>query len=290
MDAVVILNWNKADLTRHCLEVAQRSTQQPLQWIVVDNGSREPITGLGDDVVVIRNPENLGFAGGVNTGIRYAFAKGADYVWLLNNDAEALPDALDALLAAARADPAIGLASAVILNSDQNDKIDWYCGRWTNATYQVTTDPAEGERWMQETQANICLVGTAMLVSRQLVERIGLFDEALFAYWEDNDISRRSAAAGFRNVVVPQARVRHQGGDVLHQPSERPPYYFYYMVRNELLLMRKMGEILMPRQVYWALRRSWMLHARLASLTAQRRALRRGVLHGLLGFGGAYQE
>ena len=289
MDAVVILNWNKAELTRHCLEVARRSTQVPLQWIVVDNGSREPIDGLDADVVVIRNAENLGFAGGVNTGMQHAFAQGADHVWLLNNDAEALPGTLDALLAAARADPAIGLASAVILNADQNDKIDWYCGRWTDGTYHVTVDPDEGERWMRETQANICLVGTALLVSRRLVERIGMFDETLFAYWEDNDISRRSAASGFRNIVVPQARVRHQGGNVLHHPSERPPYYFYYMVRNELLLMRKMGEILMPRQLYWTLCRSWRLYGRLAALTPQRRALRRGVLHGLLGFGGAYR-
>lgn len=288
MDAVIILNWNKAGLTRDCVRVAQQSTRTRMQWIVVDNGSEPPLDGLPEGTVLIRNPKNLGFAGGANTGMRYAFSHGAEFAILLNNDAEPLPDALDALLGACKADPNIGLASPVILNSDLDGKIDWCGGRWTSFGYESTSDPEEGMRWHAERPDRIWLVGTALLVSRRLVERIGYLDEKLFAYWEDNDISRRSAAEGFRNVVVPDAHVRHHGGSFQGQIRDRPPYYFYYMARNELLLARKMGELRNLRATYWALHRFRLLHTRLASQKSCQRALGKGVLHGLLGIGGQY--
>jgi GT2 family glycosyltransferase len=286
--AVVILDWNKPALTRACVAAARRASAAAAHWIVVDNGSAVPLGGLGAEVTLLRNAANLGFSGGVNVGLRHAFATGAEHVWLLNNDAAPLPGALDALLAAARADPAIGLASAVILNADAGDAVDWHGGRWDGSAYRTTRDPDEYASWAAEVPERIWLVGTALLVSRRLVERIGYFDERLFAYWEDNDFSRRSAAAGFRNVVVPAARVRHQAGPPGSHPVARPAYFYYYMVRNELLLLAKTGEPL--RAFYWTLRRVACQYRHLAGLPAQRRAMRRGVLDGLWRRGGAYAE
>jgi GT2 family glycosyltransferase len=287
--AVVILNWNKAEQTRHCVEIARQTTAEPVDWIVVDNGSVEPISGLDRDVTLLLNSENLGFAGGVNRGLRHAFALGAEYVWLLNNDAEPLPGALDALLAAARQDPSIGLASAIILNADGNDAVEFHGGLWDDYAYRKTADPMVYARWVADTPGKIWLVGTALLVNRRLIERIGFFDEAMFAYWEDNDISRRCSAGGFRNVVVPEARVRHESGHPADHPEERPPYFYYYMTRNELMLMRKMGELMRPRPLYWMLRRTVRLFRRLKALPAERRAVLRGVVDGVLLRGGVYR-
>ena len=286
--AIIILNWNKAAETRHCIQTAQAATKEAAHWIVVDNGSKPPLDDLGDGVTLLRNAENLGFAGGVNAGLRHAFGLGADHAWVLNNDAETLPGALDQLLAVARADPAVGLASPVILNADADDAVECHGGLWNAGSYSTTSDPAEYARWAAQSPERIWLTGTALLISRALIKRIGYFDEALFAYWEDNDISRRSADAGFRNVIVPTARVRHRAGRPADNPAERPPYYYYLMVRNELIVLRKTGEFT-PRQAYWAFHRFARLHGRLRSLPAQRRALRRGVIDGLLGRGGPYR-
>lgn len=284
--AVVILNWNKAGLTRRCLQAARAATEAPVHWIVVDNGSEEPVGTFDPDVTLIRNAENLGFTGGVNAGLRHAIASGAEHVWLLNNDAEPLPGALDRLLAAAQADPSIGLASAVVLNADDGDAVEFYAGMWTEGGHLITTDAAEYQRWLAECPERIWLMGTALLVSRKLLERAGYFDETFFAYWEDNDISYRSAAAGFRNIVVPDAVVRHQAGHRVERPGERPAYYYYYMSRNELLLMRKTGERL--RVFYWTFRKNLRLHRRLKGWQAQRRAIRQGFIDGVLGRGGRY--
>jgi N-acetylglucosaminyl-diphospho-decaprenol L-rhamnosyltransferase len=285
--AVVIINWNKAALTRHCLAAAQRATSRPARWIVVDNGSAEPIGALPPGVTLLSNAHNLGFAGGANTGLKHAFAAGAEYVWLLNNDAEPLPGALDDLLATAQADPAIGLASSVILNADAGDAIDWHGGLWQDGSYLRTTDPTEYASWASNAPNRIWLVGTAMLVTRRLTERIGYFDEALFAYWEDNDISRRSTSAGFRNVVAPGSFVRHSAGSSAEHIAQRPPYYHYYMTRNEILLHRKTGDGLRP--FYWLLRRTARLYQKPILQGAQRRAIRRGITDGLLGRGGPYR-
>ena len=284
--AVVILNWNKPRQTRHCLQVSQRNTNVPAHWIVVDNGSTEPMEHLGAGVTLIRNTENRGFAGGVNTGLRRAFEDGAKHVWLLNNDAEPLSGALDALVAAADADPSIGLASAVILDSSAQDTVVFHGGIWNNGDYRVTTDADEYEAWSAANPNRIWLTGTALLVSRRLVERIGYFDEAMFSYWEDNDYSRRSASAGFRNVVIPAARVRHETDQPGCRPS-RSPYYYYYMARNELILLRKTGDLAF-RPLYWALRRSAGMYANLKSFPTLRHAVRRGVIDGLLARGGPY--
>ncbi len=278
--AVVILNWNKAELTRRCVDIAQAATDLPAHWIVVDNASKEPLGALPADVSVIRNAENLGFAGGVNVGLKHAFDRGADYVWLLNNDAEALPHALDRLVAAMRQDAAIGQASSLILNADENDEIECY-GGYTHHGTSLTTKSAEqyGE-WRRQSPERIFLLGTSLLVRRALVEKIGYFDAGLFAYHEDNDFSRRTAAGGFSSVVVAESQVRHASGKHDDRVS-RPPYYYYYMVRNELLVMRKLGDP--AKAIYWALRRHWRWYRNQDVPAACHRAIRLGMLHGLLG-------
>ena len=287
--AVVILNWNKSEKTRRCLEIGRKTTSLPVQWIVVDNGSTERLGPLPPDVVLLRKDENLGFAGGVNSGMQHAFASGAEHVWLLNNDAEPLPGALDELIFFAQTDPSIGLASSVILNSDADDAIEFHGGYWDDFSYHTTIDPAEYARWISIAPERIWLLGTALLVSRRLIEKIGYFDETLFAYWEDNDFSRRSSRAGFRNVMVARSRVRHESGHPTKHPAERPPYYYYYMTRNELKLLRREAFINQPKLLFWMMIRSLRLRRRLASLPLQRQAMLRGLADGLLGKEGAYQ-
>jgi GT2 family glycosyltransferase len=281
--AAVILNWNQAELTEACLAAAHRATGLKAHYVVVDNGSDTAFHTAIPDVTVLRNPKNLGFAGGANTGLRHAFSAGADYVWLLNNDAEPLPGALDALAARVVGDESIGLASSVIVDSNV----------WENKSYGLLhrageyipiSNADDYKRHGEDASGRICLLGTALLVSRPLVERIGYFDDGLFAYWEDIDISRRSAGAGFTNIVVTDSYVRHASNGA--SLGKRPPYYYYYMTRNQLLLARKLHDPLRP--TYWALRRFWTWYTSPNLSKMQRRAIRQGVLHGFAGISGRY--
>src|SRR5690349_15292171 len=122
--SIVILNWNGAADTLACLDSVERARPEFVEAIVVDNGSAEAdVARVGAAVdgrswaELVRNVENLGFAGGCNVGIARALERGADYVMLLNNDATIEPGAFEALVEHLEANPHTGLASPLILDA-----------------------------------------------------------------------------------------------------------------------------------------------------------------------------
>ncbi len=292
--SVVVLNWNAAEATLACLAALDRQTYRSFRTIVVDNGSAEelltPLLASEGPFELIRHARNLGFTGGVNAGIRHALAGGADYVWLLNNDAQPLPDALATMLEMVQAAPGIGLASPMIRNADAGDEIEFCGGLWDGRAFHIASDPAVAWGWSETQPDRIWLTGTALLIDRRLVEAVGLFDERFFAYWEDNDYSVRSLAAGFRNVMIPEAIVRHWSGRPNADPRSKPPHYFYYMARNEILFFRKhLGVRHALKPLVWAMHRQFRLARRLRGYPDAADAVLRGVRDGWRGRGGAYR-
>lgn len=290
---VVILNWNNAQQSAACIAALQRQSHANLRIVLVDNGSAKGsltlLHELGASFVLLRNNRNLGFTGGVNVGITRALAEGADYIWLLNNDAQPAPDALRIMLDAVGPDERIGLASPLIRNADAADAIEFCGGLRQAGAFATTNDPAVYRSWSEQSPDRIWLVGTALLIRRQVVESIGLFDERFFAYWEDNDYSLRSAQAGFRNVVVAGAVVRHWSGNPLLGAAAKPPHYHYYMARNEVLFLRKHAAWRdAPRALLWAADRQFRHVGRLRGHPASADAALAGLWDGLRGRGGAY--
>ena len=100
----VVLSWNGRERTLACLRSLEHVTYRPFSVLVVDNGSSDgsadAVAAEHPDVSLVRLGENLGFAGGMNAGIRAAFAAGADAVVLLNNDMEVEPGFVEPLVAA----------------------------------------------------------------------------------------------------------------------------------------------------------------------------------------------
>jgi GT2 family glycosyltransferase len=290
----VVINWNNLDGTLACLRALKHTTYQNLGIVVVDNGSRaEDRAALADlpDIELALNAENLGFTGGVNTGIDRAMARGADYVWLLNNDATAASDVLDKLVAAAEADPGIGLVSPVFHDPDAPDRAEFCLGLFDplSRTIHQTTDPEQAMVWQRDHQAQVVLLGTALLLRRALIERIGGLDTTFFAYVEDVDYSLRSTSAGFRNVAVPDAIVLHKFKEPVARPGSVPAYLHYFMSRNYLLLWRKMpGPRLLRRSTLWFLRQRLTQIERMPGAMAAIDALLAGLWDGVRGVGGRY--
>ena len=241
--AIVLLNWNDATPTLDCLDALRQLDYANARILVVDNGSAadalRPLTVL-QDIELVRNAKNLGFAGGANVGLRRAFAGGADYVWLLNNDALPAPDALRKLVAKADAEPAIGLLSPVIHNHGGALKPNACFGRFDRQALSTThsDNPEQARQWLAEYPADILAFGTALLIRRQLFEAIGGLDENLFAYVEDVDYCLRCAKAGYRVDYCFDAVVWHS---FRTDPFLCPPYVYYYMSRNYPLLWRKLS-------------------------------------------------
>lgn len=239
---IVILNWNNLDDTSECLESLRGIEYPSFDTVVIDNGSSGDDARLlrerfGGWARVIASPENLGFAGGANLGIREAMAAGTDYVLLLNNDVIVDPRFLDELVSAAERLPGAGAVSPKIYFHEQPNLICSTGGKvnaWTGKARQVGS--YEEDRGQYDAPAERDYAeGAAMLISGQALERVGLLDEEYFAYWEETDWSARAQDAGYRCYYVPSSRVWHKAAR-----SRQPDSGYYYLYRrNALLFLRK---------------------------------------------------
>ncbi len=208
--SVVILNWNGAEVTPKCIESLQKQTVKPSEVIVVDNasidGSADLIEKKYKDVILLRQSKNLGFAGGVNVGIK---AAKSEFVMLLNSDAEAEPTCVENLLKTVNRHNA-DIVQAIIL-TDNGKKIDsigdvytiWglpYPGGRNQSSKNI---PAEDKKIFSAS-------GGASMYKKSLFEEIGYFDEMFFAYYEDVDISMRAQLNKKEVWLCSRAIVQHR--------------------------------------------------------------------------------
>ena len=281
--AVVVLSWNGRDDTLRCLSSLAQVEYARLDVVVVDNGSSdgsaEAVEAGFPDAVVIRTGRNAGFSGGVNAGIAAALERGADAVLLLNNDMVVEPGFL-APLVRASLQPGVAAACSQILFADVPDRV-WYAGasfhprrghHGRNIGFGKAPLPATSPTYKVD-----CACGGAMLITRDAVEEIGLFDEELFAYREDLDWSLRARERGRSVVVVPASVVRHRVS--ASTGGESSPTSLYYDVRNSLTVAERHAPL--PR-LGTVLRRaeSVLAHTAQALLAGRRREGVRAVREG----------
>ena len=235
----IVLNWNGWQDTARCLESLRASAYPSLRVVVVDNGSTE-FPGETAWAELIRLERNRGFTGGVNAGLRLALEHGADYAFLLNNDATVELDCLATLVQAAESRPDVGLAGPKIVWAGEPGRL-WSAGMsvaWRRASIEAHRDEPDdgrfdGRRLVQG------LSGCALLVKRAVLERVGLLDERYFAYYEDFDWCLRARGAGFRCLYVGDACAAHAGSASSNRGAGRSQSALvnYYGARNGLLFM-----------------------------------------------------
>lgn len=215
MDATVVIpNYNGIQYMDGCLEALYAGSVVP-DILVVDNGSTDGSLLLVQEkypaVRLITFSENTGFCRAVNTGIRATDSK---YVILLNNDTRVCPHFVEQLVKAMEERPAVFSAGAKMLSMKEPDIIDdagdLYCALgWAFARGKGKhreACPAGGRIF--------AACGGAAIYRRELLEKLGGFDENHFAYLEDIDIGYRARIAGYDNLFVPEAAVYHAGSAV----------------------------------------------------------------------------
>lgn len=210
---VVIPNWNGERFLRVCLPSLREQSFEDFETVVVDNGSTDASLDLIStnfpEVRTIRLPENRGFSAAVNAGIR---ASEAEFVALLNNDTEQDPGWLAALVRAAETHPEAGLFASKLLDYDDRGVLDGAGDalRLSGLPYRL----GHGERdrgQFDEPGYAFGACAAAALYRREMLDRVGLFDEDFVSYCEDGDLSFRAQLAGYRCRYVPGAIVYHMG-------------------------------------------------------------------------------
>ncbi|MEO8601000.1 MAG: glycosyltransferase [bacterium] len=213
---IIVLNWNRPDETIDCLESLQRADLRGARVMVVDNGSSDDsvarLRARYPDQHVLALPENRGYAGGNNAGIRAALDAGADAVLLLNNDAAVAPDFLPPLLWTMNSHARVAaVASAIVRQGYETLDVAWldiYFGHGLVHRRGVNALPGEGFSDRREVEV---AVGCSLLLSGEALRAIGPFDDAYFAYHEEVDWCYRARQAGWQVHYQPYSRVIHGG-------------------------------------------------------------------------------
>ena len=258
----VILNYRTPDLTVRAAEAAVREMRGlGGEVVIVDNasgdGSFDVIRNKAESegwtqdgfLRVVQSPENGGFGAGNNIGMRLGMSSGAvpDFFYILNSDAWPDPGAVDRLLDVMKDEPRAGLVGSYIKGTDDAPHCTVF--RFPSASGEFEGAARTGlitklfkssvvpmEIPTQTTQVD-WVAGASVLMRREMLDEIGLFDETFFLYYEETELCRRAARAGWQTFYVPASEVAHVGSasTAMKDWARTPRYWFesrfYYFTK-----------------------------------------------------------
>ncbi len=289
----IVVTYDRLSLLRKALAAHAAQTLQPSRLLIVDNastdGTREMLASEGwldrPGIELLALPENTGGAGGFAAGLAHAIDNGAEWVWMMDDDAEPHPDALEELMRAA-SDPMQVYGSLAV------------CGGETSWLTTVL-DPPLGEVDRPDDVPACAQVQSlpflGFLIHRDLVARIGLPDAGYFIAADDVEYCVRAQRAGARVMMAGNSRIEHP----MSRPYKvrvlgrtltclaLPPWKRYYDTRNRLLIARKhYGLRLFTQTVPGSLVRLAATLLQEPHKLAQLHAFAAGFIDGLLGIKG----
>jgi GT2 family glycosyltransferase len=243
--AVVVVTWDSEAVIEACLRSA--IAESPAEILVVDNGSRDHtlarVMMAAPEAHVIALDTNRGFTGGCNMGVAHT---SSPYILFLNDDARLAPGYLDVLVRCLEADPQAASATGKLLLQQGGGG----CCRIDSAGIAMQfyalrpVDRGHGEIDRGQYDApSECFgpSGAAALYRREALQSVGpeVFDEALFAYFEDVDLAWRLRRRGWRHLYEPRAMAYHtrRGADAKPVPIAARAFFNRYLVwlKNESL-------------------------------------------------------
>lgn len=270
--SIIILNWNSYEVTLDCLLSLRKIDYPNFEVVLVDNGSvdgsPEKLLANAPEIRLIRNPTNLGFAGGCNVGIRDALRRGTDYLLLLNNDTIVAPDFLSQLVHVTESDETIGAASPKVLFFDHPDRLNYAGGehrRWRLFPKPFGLRQLDDGRYDKLREVSL-LTGCAFLIKAEVVRKIGVLEEIYFHFYEDIEWSLRVVKAGYKAMYVPSAKIWHKEHYVTDK-NKGNGFIEFSLARASMIFARKhvplrLWPFKMPFFVAWMIYRTLVFSSR----------------------------
>lgn len=237
----IILNTNRREDSLATLASLAGSNYPNVRTLVLDNastdGSVEAIRSSYPALEIIQLDQNLGYAGNNNVGIQAALTRGADWIFVLNEDTVLAPDCLTRLVEVGESDPRIGIVGPMVYHHDEPDVIQSAGGRLDHswrARHLAQNEPDQGQ--YNRPHPVDWISGCAIMVRRTMIDQVGALDERFFYYWEETEWCLRAKEHGWMILHVPLAKLWHKGVRRNYQPG---PNVTYYSTRNRFLMLSK---------------------------------------------------
>jgi GT2 family glycosyltransferase len=238
--SIITVNYNQTQVTRELLHSLRMITYPAVEIFVVDNGSPDDsISSLAlefPEIELIMTGKNLGFAGGNNVALRRA--KG-DFCLLINNDLEVTAGFLEPLVETLTKNARAGLASPKILYFERSELI-----QYAGAT-RISAFTGRGKKigHLQPDNGQFDSVrntdlghGACLLISRRVINAIGLLPEEYFLYYEEHDFTEKAKSNGFEVYYVGTSKVYHKESISIGKNS---PLKTFYQTRNRILYIKR---------------------------------------------------
>ena len=232
----IIVNWNDKDVIVECIQSILDQNRNEIDIIISDNGSKDDsvefVRRRFPSVKIIENGKNLGFGSAINRGL--GLAKG-DYLLFLNSDLKLHSKCVGELAKVLESDPNVGGTIPKILHIDQQNTINslGVLINYTGIAYPNLL--GQKDPGYQEPFESAC--GGIFMLKREVYETVGGFDEDLFLYHEDHDLSWRIRLAGWHLKVIPQAIMYH------HYKFNKGILKYYSSEKNRLHILLKNMEV-----------------------------------------------
>ena len=262
---IIIVNYRTGELVVDLLRsiAPELALFQGAEAIIVDNASGDNSVEVLEQAIAENQwqswvtflplPKNIGFGAGNNVGFRHLSRSGVipDYFLLLNPDTYLRPGAIGQLLRFAQAHPEVGIAGSRLEFPEGGVQVSAF--RYPSLASEFESGIRLGlvskllSSWIIAPPASMephrtdWIAGASMLIRRQVIEQVGMFDEKFFLYFEEVDFCRRAASKNWQCWYVPQSRMVHLRGrstgvTVTGKPGRRPQYWFesrqYYFIKH----------------------------------------------------------
>ena len=242
--SVIIPTINSWETLKSCIKSVQNQSVKPFEIIVVDNastdGTSKKIRQYFPKVKLITMSKNTGVTGGRNAGIKLVNKK-ANYLFFFDHDMVADKNMLKELTVVAMMEPNIGIVTPKIYYFGNKKRI-WSAGTGINLwTGQILFRGGE-DIGQYENAEEVQVAPAALLVKKEAMGKIKLFDDIYFATYEDTDFCFRAKRAGFKTYYAPYALAFHKLPMDFKEESRRLLSRSYWIGRNRVIFMKKFGK------------------------------------------------
>ena len=245
--SAVIVTRNRKEELIECIDSLLKSQCKISEIIVVDNGSAEPVSrllkGRFSRLKIVREEENVGAAAGRNIGIKNS---SGSYYFFTDDDATIDKNTLCDILELFKTKKRVGIVQPKVYDKDKPDFL-----QGTGHTINLLTGRAKAWGVMEKDvgqygeDREIPMTGGICLVKKEVIDKIGMFDEDYFIPYEDSDLCIRATKAGFKVYCSGNAKAWHQGKKItavsprLEWMGITTPERAYRVARNKMIFMRK---------------------------------------------------